>query len=262
VFGIEMLKASKQPGPEWNSLHWGNGNFRSFDGRDPDDPTGVSIRRGNGDVMEIDGQGVMAMGGNQPRFYFQPPTGEEEPFFRDIEFTGYYRRTADDGASNAGFSVGVRNHLNGHGSVDHCQASTYYLIFRNSGSWIFYKELDHPNGATRQGGTVFEGGGPIPVGEWLGMKFLAYNLPGDTSVKLEAYVDSASDGAGDGPWVKLGETVDAGDWAAPAGDCGFPQTTVVTQGGGGGFIRNTDVARVEYTKVSWREIVDAPAFSP
>jgi hypothetical protein len=183
VFGIEMLKASKVPGYEWNSLHWGNGNLRTFADRDPDDPTGWSIKRGNGNVMEIDGQGVMAMGGNQPRFYFQPKTGESEPFFRDVEFTGYYRRTANDGAFNAGFSVGMRSGLNGHGDVDHCLATTYYLIFRNSGVWLWYKELDHPNGATRSGGTLFAGGGAIPVGQWIGMKYLAYNLPGDTGVK-------------------------------------------------------------------------------
>ncbi|HEX2881868.1 MAG TPA: hypothetical protein VHO25_20220, partial [Polyangiaceae bacterium] len=123
VFGIEMLRATKSPGFEWNSLHWSNGNSHTFDGRDPDDPTGWSIKRGNGNIMEVDGQGVMAMGGNQPRFYVQPPTGETEPFFRDVEFTGYYRRTADDGAFNAGFVVGMRAHLDGHGDVDHCLAS-------------------------------------------------------------------------------------------------------------------------------------------
>ncbi|HEX2878098.1 MAG TPA: hypothetical protein VHO25_01050, partial [Polyangiaceae bacterium] len=103
----------------------------------------------------------------------------------------------------------------------------------------------------------------IPVGKWIGMKYLIYNLPGDTSVKLEAYVDTESDGAGDGPWVKLGETIDAGDWAAPVGaGCGYPATTVVTEGGGVVFVRNTDVSRVEYTKLSWREIVDVPASNP
>jgi hypothetical protein len=208
--------------------------------------------------MEIDGAGVLGMGGPQPRLYFQPPSGESEPFFRDVEFTGYYRRTADDGASNAGFSVGVRPHLNGHGSVDHCLASTYGLVFKNSGSWVFYKELDHPNSSTRSGGQVFVDGGGIVVGEWIGMKMLVYNLPGDAAVKLEAYVDTDSGGDGTSPedWRKLGETIDNGDWTASAGDCGYPSNTVITQGGGVAFIRNTDVSKVEYKSVSWREIVD------
>jgi hypothetical protein len=88
------------------------------------------------------------------------------------------------------------------------------------------------------------------------MKYLAYNLPGDTSVKLEAYIDANSDGDGTQPahWVKLGETVDDGNWSAPTGDCGIPENTVVTEGGGVVFIRNTSVSKVQYTKVSWREI--------
>jgi hypothetical protein len=198
----------------------------------------------------------MSMGGPQPRFYVQPASGQTKPFFRDIEFTGYYRRTADDGASNSGFSVGVRAHLNGHGDVDHCLASTYYLIFRNSGSWIFDKELDHPNDSPRQGGDLLPDDGGIPINQWIGMKYLAYNLPGDEHVKLEAYIDATTGGNGTkaSDWKKLGETVDAGDWNASAGDCGFPANTVVTEGGGVVFIRNTAVTKVQYQKVSWREI--------
>jgi hypothetical protein len=96
------------------------------------------------------------------------------------------------------------------------------------------------------------------VGQWIGMKFLAYNLPGDSAVKLEAYIDE-SEGSAGGDWVKLGETLDDGNWPAPAGDCGYPSTTVITQGGGVVFIRNTAVAEVQYQHVSFREIVDAPA---
>jgi hypothetical protein len=256
AFGIPVLRPSKASGPLWTSQHWAAGEPRTIDGNDPSDPTGWSNRRGDTQLMELDGAGVMSMGGAQPRFYIQPKSGQKQPFFRDIEFTGYYRRTAEDGAFNSGFSVGLRAHLNGHGDVDHCLASTYYLIFRNSGSWIFDKELDHPNDSPRQGGDLpYEG--TLPIDQWIGMKYLAYNLPGDTEVKLEAYIDATSGGVGTKPsdWKKLGETVDAGDWNASNGDCGFPQNTVVTEGGGVVFIRNTAVAKVQYQKVSWREIV-------
>jgi hypothetical protein len=256
VFGIPILKPSKNQGDQWNSLHWGTGEPRTVNGKDASDPTGWSNRRGDTNLMEIDGAGVMSMGGPQPRFYVQPASGQTKPFFRDIEFTGYYRRTAEDGASNSGFSVGLRAHLNGHGDVDHCLASTYYLIFRNSGSWIFDKELDHPNDSPRQGGDLLPGADTIPLNQWIGMKYLAYNLAGDEQVKLEAYIDATSGGNGTkaSDWKKLGETVDAGDWNASAGDCGFPGNTVVTEGGGVVFIRNTAVTKVQYQKVSWREI--------
>src|SRR5688572_30619814 len=79
VFGIPILRPSKVPGYEWNSLHWATGDVRTVTGRDPSDPTGWSIRRGDTSSMEIDGAGVLSMGGAQPRFYVQPQTGESEP---------------------------------------------------------------------------------------------------------------------------------------------------------------------------------------
>jgi hypothetical protein len=257
VFGITMLRPSRVPALEWTSRHWATGALRSVTGRDPSDPTGWSIRRGDTNLMEIDGAGVMSMGGAQARFYVQPTTDKgTTPFFRDVEFTGYYRRVSNDGASNAGFLVGIRAHVNGHGDVDHCLASTYYLVFRNSGTWTFDKELDHPADSPGVGGRLIPGGGPIPIGKWIGMKFVAYNLPGDKAVKLEAYADLDGDGdtSQGGSWKKVGETVDDGSWSAPTGSCGIPGNTVVTEGGGVVFIRNTAVAKVQYTKLSWREI--------
>jgi hypothetical protein len=90
------------------------------------------------------------------------------------------------------------------------------------------------------------------------MKYIAYNLPGGNAVKLEAYIDADSNGTSTQPgdWKKIGETTDDGNWPAPAGSCGFPEDTVVTEGGGVVFIRNTDVGKVEYTKLSWREITN------
>lgn len=255
VFGIPMLKPSRSPALLWTSQHWATGNARALNGRDPSDPTGWSIRRGDTSAMDVDGKGVMSMGGPQPRFYVMPKAGESAPFFKNIEFTGYYRRTADDGAFNAGFVVGMRSHPEGHGN-DTCNTTTYYLAFRNSGTYLFDKELNHPNDSPGKGGQMFSPSGAVPVGKWIGMKYLVYNLPGDKAVKLETYIDADSNGNGTkaSDWKKIGETVDDGNWNAPTGDCGFPANTVVTEGGGVVFIRNTDVGKVEYTKLSWREI--------
>ena len=255
VFGIPMLKPSRAASLLWTSEHWASGSARALNGRDPTDPTGWSIRRGDTSAMNVDGNGVMSMGGVQPRFYVMPKSGETAPFFRDIEFTGYYRRTADDGAFNAGFVVGMRSHPEGHGN-DTCNTTTYYLAFRNSGTYLFDKELNHPNDSPGKGGQMFSPSKSVPVGKWIGMKYIAYNLPGDKAVKLETYIDADSNGDGTKltDWKKIGETTDDGNWNAPAGNCGFPENTVVTQGGGVVFIRNTDVGKVEYTKLSWREI--------
>jgi hypothetical protein len=257
VFGIPMLKPSRTPSLLWTSQHWATGSARNLSGRDPSDPTGWSIRRGDTSAMAVDGKGVMSMGGAQPRFYVMPKSGESAPFFKNIEFTGYYRRTANDGAFNAGFVVGMRSHPEGHGS-DTCNTTTYYLAFRNSGTYLFDKELNHPNDSPGKSGQMFSPSASVPVGKWIGMKYIVYNLPGDKAVKLETYIDANSNGNGTklSDWKKIGETTDDGDWEAPTGDCGFPANTVVTEGGGVVFIRNTDVGKVEYTKLSWREITN------
>ncbi len=253
VFGIPMLMPSRQPELSWNSLHWAKGSPRTLTDWDGTDPSGWSRRRGDGNLMDIDGKGVLSMGGPQPRLYIMPAKAGSPPFFRDIEFTGYFRRTANDGADYAGFVVGTRSGPEGHGNLP-CTANTYYLAFRNTGSWGFDKELNHPIDADRYGGPLFPAG--FPLNRWVGMKFLVYNLPGDKTVKLEAYVDTVSGGdVGKGvTWKKLGETVDKGDWPADPGDCGYPATTVVTQGGGVVFIRNTETVKAEYKLISWREI--------
>jgi hypothetical protein len=257
VFGLPMLKPSRTPSLLWTSEHFATGSARALNGRDPSDPTGWSIRRGDTSAMNIDGNGVMSMGGPQPRFYIMPKSGETAPFFKNIEFTGYYRRTANDGASNAGFVVGMRSHPEGHGS-DTCNTTTYYLAYRNSGTYLFDKELNHPNDSPGKGGQMFSPSASVPVGKWIGMKYIVYNLPGDQAVKLEAYIDADSDGNGTQPsdWKLIGETTDDGNWDAPTGNCDFPANMVITEGGGVVFIRNTDVGKVEYTKLSWREITN------
>ena len=258
VFGLPILKASRNPPQEWNSLHWAQGAARSINDWDATDPTGWSRQRGDTKLMEVDGKGGMAMGGPQPRIYIQAKAKGGKPFFRDIEFTGYHRKIGSDGESYAGFVVGVRSGAEGHGN-ENCLANTYYLAFRNSGTWGFDKELHHPDDAGGKGGPLFNGG--LPSNRWIGMKYLVYNLPGDKTVKLEAYIDSVSGGdAAKGViWKKLGEVIDSGQWSAPPGDCGYPANTVITQGGGAVFIRNTNVARAEYKMVSWREIAPAGA---
>ena len=119
VFGITRLMPSKLPLQEWNSAHWAEGGKRTMNPDDPRDMTLWSRKRGDGTLMEIDGAGMLRMGGNQPRIYFQSTTAKPV-FFRDVEFTGYFRRVGIDGATNGGFNVGVRSTVNGHagGKVD------------------------------------------------------------------------------------------------------------------------------------------------
>ena len=41
-------------------------------------------------------------------------------------------------------------------------------------------------------------GKTVPIGKWIGMKFLAYNVDGGLRVRLETYIDTVSD-VGTGP---------------------------------------------------------------
>jgi hypothetical protein len=257
VFGITQMMPSKSPALEWTSAHWAKGEKRTVSGYDPSDPTGWSRQRGNTTLMEVDGQGVLRMGGPQARIYFMSAPGKPL-FFKDVEVTGYFRRVGTDGATNGGFMVGVRSGPEGHTETGHCTANTYYAGIRYPGTWIFDKELDHPNDSPGKSGRLFAG--TMPAGRWIGYKYLCYNLPGGKSVKLEAFVDTVSNGnpVNGGAWRKIGEIVDDGNWTAPPGDCGYPGNTVVTTGGGAVLFRNTEAAEANYKMVSIREIALAP----
>lgn len=255
VFGITKLQPSKSPALEWDSRHWAQGGKRTLNGVDPVDPTGWSRMRGDTQLKEVDGAGVLRMGGVQPRIYFMAAAGKPL-FFRDVEVTGYFRRVGIDGATNGGFMVGVRAHSEGHTETDHCNASTYYAGIRYPGTWILDKELDHPNDSPGKSGRLFPGSQTMPSARWLGFKYLAYNLPDGKSVKLEIFADTVSDGApkNGGVWFKMADIIDKGNWTAPPGDCGYPGNTIVTEGGGVVFFRNTGAEEADYKMVTIREI--------
>ncbi|MBN2534188.1 MAG: dockerin type I repeat-containing protein [Spirochaetales bacterium] len=262
VFGITMLYPTLHGSPGWDSLHWNNGINRtlSYDimsGNDPEDPTFWSEYRGSG-TLTIDGNGMLIMGGSQPRIYINPypGTGEANPemFFKNVEVTVYYMRIGTDGANWGGCIIGTRSGPNGHSSWgDYCDATTYYARLRHDGNVDFYKELKHPDGdyVMHQ---AFWNGNPLPSNQWLGMKFCIYNIAGDSRVKLEMYVDRASSGANGGTWEKVIEFVDDGTWSVPASGCPYPENMPITEGGGVVMIRNTDAAEAHYKMFSVREI--------
>jgi hypothetical protein len=256
VFGIEHLMLSKLPVVEWNSKHWSTGGQRSLSQNqaDPFDPTGWSRPRGDLSLYTIDGNGVLRMGGNEPRIYIQS-NSQNPVFFRDTEFTAYFRRIGTDGPFNGGLMMGTRSGVNGHGA-DNCTATTYYLGIRYPGTWVFYKELTHPNGGNGSSGRLFPNNQQMPSNKWFGVKFLIYNIPGTNNVKLEGYVDLESGGDTTKPitWKKVAEIIDNGNWSVPVGNCSYPGNEIITHGGGTVFIRNSGTTEANYKMVSVREI--------
>ncbi len=269
VFGISKFYPTKSGSVEWTSEHWNNGIPRTIkyqpDVYDPNDWT--EDHSGNTNGFVIDGAGIMRMTGSSPRFHINSLRDSvQTQFFLNTEFTAYYRRIGSDGDNWGGMVVGVRSDPLGHASNggDDCDATTYYGRFRHDGKWDFEKELKHPTSDYWSGSGFHTqdplwGGDPLPENQWIGMKYLAYNIENNTKVKLELYIDKVSGGnpVDGGVWEKVGEVIDEGNWpAAPSqiSGCSYSdQYTVITQGHGTILMR-TDGDEAEYKFVSIREI--------
>ena len=278
-FGILQLHPSLKSSREWNSAHWANGVARliQYSG-DPYDPTGWTDNHSSngGDSLYIDGKGSLRINGGGPRFhinstglYAGAPPAPKVPAqaFVNIEATGYARRLSSGGSAWDGMEIQVRTgplaHASSGGNV--CDATGYASRFRDDGNWDWEKELKHPDSkvyATKAGSSApLFPGKTIPIGKWIGMKFLAYNVDGGAHVRLETYIDTVSDvgsgpPAGGGHWEKVGEMVDDGT-DFPGGDIsgcpGLTQSMAITEGHGTVLIR-TDNEACEWKFVSLREI--------
>ena len=217
-FGIQQLYPSKAGTTSWNSLHWDNGNPRivsSSRDRDPDDPTGWSMKRGVGS-LNFDGAGHLVMKGDQPRIYLSQVS---EKLWLNVEATVYYKRLVDDGTDFGGLVIGARSGPEGHTTSSPCTATTYHGRFRYDANMDFNKELQHQAGSkSRLRHDIWNGNG-LPFNTWIGMKYVVHNV--ENGVKLELYRD-LTEGANGGSWVLMGEITDSGSWEAAAPDCEFP----------------------------------------
>ena len=190
TFGIEKFYPTKEGSVEWNSAHWNNAHARDIDwDGDPDDALEWTDNRSAGDAspfFKIDGNGVMQMMSSGPRFHINSQTewAAKKQFYRDVEFTAYYRRgeASANGPDYGGMVMGVRSGALGHasGGGNNCDASTYYARFRHDGKWDFEKEWKHPGSYYQSEGVVGKqtplwGGAKLPTDRWIGMKFIVYN---------------------------------------------------------------------------------------
>ena len=217
------------------------------------------------------------MSGTQPRLYLNPwikpnkkhwslkeererlATRQPLRFYKNTEVTIYYRRSGDDGPAYAGLVIGCRSSPNGHTSstMFHEHAHTYYAKFRHDGEAQFLKEVTHPHVAVYRMSDLFSGE-PLPQNQWIGMKFVVYNLD-DSSTKLEVYIDKVSGGdinkiSDAQNWKKVGEMIDDGtNFIANTTD-GVDGRIAITNGGGVVFIRNSMIAKAEYKFLQVTEI--------
>lgn len=228
VFGFQKFYKSKSGMQEWNSVHWANGSERTFKdwAGDTEDPTQwTDDRSSDGGGFYVDGQGTMQMLANNPRFHINSlqSWASVKQEFLNTEYTAYFKRDALGGENYGGMVVGVRSGPLGHasGGGNNCDANTYYARFRNDGKWDFEKEWKHPGSYYRSTSGIGKqdplwGGSVLPVGKWIGMKYIVYNKDAST-VRLELYIDSTSNATPPGKWEFVGSAEDAGqDWSGAA----------------------------------------------
>ena len=268
AFGFKKIYRSKAGTEEWNSSHWANGKARSveWDG-DPDDPWGwtESHSAGSGS-FDIDGQGIMQMNWNDgPRFHLNSLHGSSTQFFLNSEWTGYFMRDALGGENYGGMVVGMRSGPLGHASSggDDCDATTYYARFRNDGKWDFEKEWKHPESYYRTTSGVGNqdplwNGNVLPVGKWIGMKYIVYNKDAGT-VRLELYIDSTSNATPPGKWEPVGAIEDSGTdfrgaYSETVSGCSYSDAYAPILEGGGTILMRSDKDHPYYKFVTLREI--------
>lgn len=274
-FGFRKIYPTREGTVSWNSSHWANGFARSveWDG-DPYDPLGWTESHSSGTgYFDIDGEGSMQMNWNDgPRFHLNGLNGSTPQFFLNAELTAYFMRDASGGKDYGGMVVGMRSGPLGHGSNggDDCDATTYYARFRNDGKWDFEKEWKHPDSYYRTDSAVglqepLWGGSPLPIGKWIGMKYIVYNKDSAT-VRLELYIDSTSNATPPGNWEPVGVVEDAGaDFRGASGPtisgCSHSDAYAPILRGGGTVLFRSDGDHPFYKFVTLREIdVGAPPF--
>src|SRR5690606_3694788 len=232
AFGTTGFYQTVSSGLVWTSEYWsGEAHEVPFGSPDPQDPGTLANRRGTVTVT-VNGDGTLSMSGSQPRIYLGTTTNHP---WLNVEITVYYQRIEDDSTAYAGLIVGARSGPDGHGT-DNCTATTYYARIRHDGRIDLAKELEHPTALARETKYIWPDNAPLPVGQWIGMKYIVYN-DDQEGVRLLVYRD-LTEGENGGAWELLVDSTDNGDWA-PAHTCDFESDHIIREGGGVVFIRNT-----------------------
>jgi hypothetical protein len=260
AYGIRELYPSAASGQEWRPRWNEEPRTLTSPSTDPLDP--MLHVSGSNTVVDVQGDGTARISGDTIRLHVRDDEGGK--LWLNTELTVYGKRVSETGrATNpVGFEFQLRGG-EGHNSSDalgpdgypiQCQAQDYGFSFRYDGRALMEKELKHPEYTSQVAKNVWDGG-TFPVNQWVGMKFVAYNVD-DGHVKLEIWRD-LTDGADGGRWEKVNEYTDAGGWsvdAAVAESCGiepdriinYPQPVVV--------LRNDGISEMWYKNVSVREI--------
>ena len=210
-FGInEIYKSdtSKSSG-DWES-NWDRSSPDTLNRSSQKDPKDDrSVMSGSGTVTFENSECKFT--GRVPRLYLNKKPNS--PGWEDVEFTAYGKYVADGALkSSSGLTMVARS---SHGDFnDGCSAPGYYArIYRSSGEVAFQKEYFHEGSKIIYSNSkrvdLFSGG--LPLGDWIGMKFVVYTLSRGR-VKLELYLD-LDEGESGGDWKLVHSMIDSpGAW--------------------------------------------------
>jgi hypothetical protein len=269
TFGIKRLYASDASGQFWDSRSWyESSRVLSSPQVDPMDP--YFHVRGSNNLLVVRGDGIAESSGLQTRYYIADPKGHKE--WKNFEFTMYSMRVDETSPpSYAGFAVQGRTGpghtdwagVNADGHPIQCDGSAYTAAIRYDGGADFKKEIKWPNYTKENPETVLYANG-LPKNQWIGMKYIVYNINSDQDVKMELWIDE-TDGKNGGHWVKVIEYVDKGGWAIPsaeeASSCKYSTDEKLLEGGPALIVRNDGVHKQLYKNVSIREITVTPGMN-
>jgi hypothetical protein len=214
-FGIKDIYNTS--GREWYST-WNDGHNRSWNDslNDPYDQEFLTKYKGTGS-WNTDGLGVLKISGDAPRMYVVDPNNVKS--WHNVEITVYGMRVSDSNVTWGGIMAYARtNHLV---DANYCDTRGYGGRFKYDGIIDIEKEIKHDSGYVQTKSNNYWPEG-MPNNEWIGYKFVVYDIVSNNSVnnvKLELWVDT-TDGLNGGNWTKVYEFIDDGKNFGTVSDTG------------------------------------------
>jgi hypothetical protein len=234
---------------DWNTAR----TVKSYE-LDPRDP----LCRNSSDVPLRIADGIASFPAGVTRLYVLTPTNAAGQFaaapWRNVEMTVYARRGATSRTLDwQAFYLSARSGWV-HDDKSPCEGTSYHATARFDGLLGFKKELWHTGGYTRLAPPQAAKPWPtVPVGKWVGLKFVCRNFDRDRKVRLQFYLDAGERGE----WKLLTAFDDAGGWRGEMPGCDRPQDMILTEARPAVYFR-ADYVAVELKKFSVREIAPLP----
>lgn len=242
IFGITELIPTKSGGRTWNS-NWQNGTQRTFYSTSASQSTDPEVCfRGNQGTYVISGNGplsgdptsstgTLCMYGIAPRVYVRSSGGIANNTdgydsslnltpWNSCEVTYYTLYTRNDCfQSYSGATVGWGcNHIPDHTPTspygDYSSRTMYGQLQCVSGACYTKKECYFPETVSEVSSIArFPFGGPSPLNQWIGLKFIFREYDNVLKTNLRMYMDLTG-GVNGGTWQKIMDFTDVMGWSS------------------------------------------------